>query len=51
MAKNKKEKPNFSEWYNSLSKPSKRAFRYGVLFAIKMQKDAELLKQILETTK
>ena len=51
MAKNTKEKPNFDEWYNSLSKPSKKAFRIGVLFALKMQKDTALLNKILAETK
>lgn len=42
------QKPSFEEWYNGLSKPAKKAFRVGVLYALKMQKDTAALKTILQ---
>lgn len=42
-------KPTFQEWYNSLSKPARKAFRVGVLYALKMQQDQETLKAILKS--
>ena len=42
-------KPNFEEWYNGLSKPARKAFKVGVLYALKMQKEQETLKAILKS--
>lgn len=41
------DKPTFEEWYNGLSRPAKRAFRVGVLYAMKMQKDTATLNAII----
>ena len=41
------EKPSFEEWYNGLSRPAKKAFKVGVLYAMKLQKENANLKAIL----
>lgn len=41
------EKPSFEEWYNGLSRPAKKAFRVGVLYAMKLQKDQQTLNAIM----
>lgn len=41
------EKPNFKDWYETLSKPSKKAFRIGVIYALKCMKDNQQLEEIL----
>lgn len=40
-------KPSFEEWYNSLSKPARKAFKVGVQYALKCMKDEQQLKAIL----
>jgi len=41
------DKPTFDEWYNGLSRPAKKAFKVGVLYAMKLQKENANLKAIL----
>lgn len=40
-------KPSFEEWYNSLSKPAKKAFKVGVQYALKCIKENQQLEAIL----
>ena len=40
-------KPSFDEWYNSLSKPAKSAFKVGVRYALKCMKDTKQLEKVL----
>ena len=42
-------KPTFEEWYASLSRPAKKAFRVGVIYALKMQKENATLQAILNS--
>ena len=44
---NKTNKPSFEEWYNSLSKPSKLAFKVGFRYALQLKQQEEQIKKVL----
>lgn len=45
MTKNNKKFNNVSEYYNSLSRPCKLAFKIGIKYALKVMKESQTSKE------